>query len=304
MSSLVSIIIPCYNQGRFLSEAIRSAVDQDYPHKEIIVVNDGSTDNTRDAASEFHHAVTYVEQENRGVSAARNMAIEIASGNYICFLDGDDILLPHSVSKRVQYLDTHPDTGMVCGDAITFNDGGSIGLKSVTSGKPHHPTNFRWETVDYTATMSTAMVRRSCLEKVGLFEESLRVSEDWLLFVKLSLHFNMAYLGEPLVMYRLHSNNITKTVVLNNASHRTAIAQIMNAPYFCDYPAHFRSQLLFLRFASTWRFTTKPEALRYFLRAIKTDPAQIVFGLKVVCRGTKNIFRRYFLKDGIHQRTP
>jgi len=292
MSSLVSIIIPCYNQGQFLAEAIQSVLNQDYEQKEIIVVNDGSTDNTKVVAAKFLHTIKYIEQENRGLSSARNAAIRIAKGDYIAFLDSDDVLLPGSIARRVEYLESHPGTDMICSDAVFFDESGPLGLRSKLYNMPKNLENFRWETVDYNATISSAMVRRSCFDKVGLFEESIRTSEDWLMFVKLSLHFNMAYINEPLIKYRLHKNSLSRSIKLNNVGHRIAISQITNAPYFDDYPAHFRAQLLFLRFASAWRFEPKQIAYNFFLRAVKTDPTQISFGLKVIFRGIKNIFRR------------
>jgi glycosyltransferase involved in cell wall biosynthesis len=270
-------------------------LNQDYEQKEIIVVNDGATDNTKEVAAKFLHTIKYIEQENRGLSSARNAAIRIAKGDYLAFLDSDDVLLPSSIARRVEYLENHPDTDMICSDSIFFNESGPMGLRSELADKPKNPENFRWETVDYNATISSAMVRRSCFTKVGFFEESIRTSEDWLMFVRLSLHFNMAYINEPLIKYRLHKNNLSKAIGLNNVGHRIAISQLINAPYFNDYPKHFRAQLLLLRFASAWRFEPKQVAYNFFLRAVKTDPTQISFGLKVIFRGIKNIFRRHLL---------
>lgn len=292
MSSIVSIVIPCYNQGQFLAEAIQSALDQDYPDKEIIVVNDGSTDNTQEAAAQFLPAIRYIEQENRGVSSARNAAIKLAKGTYIAFLDSDDVLLPGSITRRVAYLESHPETAFICSDSIYFNESGMAGLRSKLLGRPKNSYNFRWETVDYTATLSTVMVRSVCFYKAGLFEESIKTAEDWLMWVRISLHFNMAYLEEPMIKYRLHGNNITQRIGLDNVGHRQAIAQLTAAPYFSDYPAPFRAQLLFLRFASVFRFRPKHESMNYFVMAVKTDPFQIGFGLKVIYRGLKNAVRR------------
>jgi glycosyltransferase involved in cell wall biosynthesis len=293
MSSLVSIIIPCYNQGQFLAEAIQSAIDQDYEQKEIIVVNDGSTDNTKEVAESFIHSITYIEQENKGVSSARNAAIEIANGEYVAFLDSDDVLLPGSITKRIGYLESHLDISLVCSDSIFFNESGSLGLRSQLLNRPKNIENFRWETVDYNATLSSVMLRRFCLEKAGLFEESIQNAEDWLMWVRMSRYFNMAFIDEPLIKYRLHSGNFTRSIEFNNVGHRNAIMQTMNASYFYDYPAHFRAQLLFLRFASVYRFAPKREAFYYFMLATKTDPSQIGFGVKVIYRGLKNTVRRY-----------
>jgi glycosyltransferase involved in cell wall biosynthesis len=186
MSALVSIIIPCYNQGQFLAEAIQSAIDQDYEQKEITVVNDGSTDSTKEVAESFIHSITYIEQENKGVSSARNVAIEIANGEYVAFLDSDDVLLPGSITKRIAYLENHPDIYLICSDSIFFNESGSLGLRSQLLNRPKNIDNFRWETVDYNATLSTVMLRRFCLEKAGPFEESIQNAEDWLMWVRMS----------------------------------------------------------------------------------------------------------------------
>ena len=293
MSALVSIIIPCYNQGQFLAEAIQRAIDQDYEQKEIIVVNDGSTDNTKEVTESFIHSITYIEQENKGVSSARNVAIEIANGEYVAFLDSDDVLLPGSITKKIAHLESHPDISLVCSDSIFFNESGSLGLRSQLLNRPKNIDNFRWETVDYNATLSSVMLRRSCLEKAGLFEESIQNAEDWLMWVRMSRYFNMAFIDEPLIKYRLHSGNFTRSIEFNNVGHRNAIMQTINASYFYDYPAYFRAQLLFLRFASVYRFAPMQEAFHYFMLATKTDPAQIGFGVKVIYRGLKNTVRRY-----------
>lgn len=174
MPPLVSVIIPCYNQARFLAEAIESALGQDYPAKEVIVVNDGSPDITRDVAYGFREEIVYLEQDNKGLSGARNEGIRASRGEYVAFLDSDDIYLPHTLTSLASHLTQHPDIGLVCGDAFLFNETGSLGLKSVQSGRPHNPVNFRWETVGYCPTTSTVMLRRSCFEKAPLFEETVK----------------------------------------------------------------------------------------------------------------------------------
>ena len=138
MSSLVSIIIPCYNQGQFLAEAIQSVLNQDYQEKEIIVVNDGSLDNTREVAQAFGDSIRYVEQTNKGLSSARNAGIRIARGEYIAFLDSDDQYLPHTLSTAVSFLDLYSDTAMVCGDAFLLKDNEIMGLKSTKSRRPRN----------------------------------------------------------------------------------------------------------------------------------------------------------------------
>ena len=292
MSSFVSVIIPCYNQARFLAEAVESALNQDYPHKEVIVVNDGSSDNVREVAVKFEGRIVYVEQENKGSSTARNTGIRSARGEYIAFLDSDDVYLPGALLALASYLDNDPDTALVCGDSFVFNESGILGLRS-SHRAPKNIANFRWETVDYCPIPSTVMVRRSCFVRTGFFEEMGREGgEDWLMWVSLSLDFNMAYLDHPIAKYRIHGSNLTSDVERLNRGNRAAAVHIVNSPLFYKYPAHFRARLLYYRFATAWRVEGKTTALAYFLRALCVDPLQIPYGLNVIRRGIVNTFCR------------
>jgi len=291
MSSLVSIIIPCYNQGQFLAETIQSALDQDYHHKEIIVVNDGSTDNTRRVAQAFGNTICYIEQPNKGVSSSRNTGILAAKGEFVAFLDSDDQYLPDALSTAVSFLDLHTDTAMVCGDAFLLKDNEIMGLKSTQSRRPRNPVNFRWETVEYYATPSTVVLRNSCFAKIGLFDKNLTIgAEDWLMWVQMSLYFNMSYIDKPLIYYRLHDSNATRNKEHIDNANRQAVKLVLNAPYFKEYPPHFRARLLIYRFATGWRVEPKGVALRYLLRGLKTDLTQISYCIRVIRRGISNSF--------------
>jgi glycosyltransferase involved in cell wall biosynthesis len=291
---VVSVVIPCYKQGRYLAEAIRSCLDQDYPEKEIIVVNDGSPDNTREVARSFGNRIVYIEQENRGLSAARNAGIGAAGGNYVALLDSDDVLLPGSLAVRAAFLDDHEDIALVCSDVVLFDDGGDIGLKSAFSGKPKKAANLRWETVGFYISANSVMVRRRVFDKAGLFDEGLRGgAEDWLMWVKMSRFFNMAYLDRPLTRYRIHGESATSDSSRINLANRSAVRSIVDTPEFREYPRHFRSRLLYYRFATAWRVEPKRKALAYLLRAFTTSPLEVFFGLEVARKGiTRALARR------------
>jgi glycosyltransferase involved in cell wall biosynthesis len=286
MTALVTVVIPCYKQAHFLTEAVQSVLEQDYPEKEVVVVNDGSPDDTAEVAAALGSSILYLEQENRGLPGARNTGIRAAHGEYVAFLDSDDLLLPESLSTRAAFLAAHPDTALVCSDARFFDESGSLGLLSDRASRPAHPANFRWETVEFCALPSTVMARRSSLDRVGLFDEELRTGgEDWPLWVRMSLYFNLAYLARPLMLYRRHSGNATENLGRVNASNRMAVTKIVNAAYFDEYPAHFRARLLFYRFAAAWHAEPRAAALSYFWRALKTDPTQFPYGLRVIAQG-------------------
>ena len=115
---LVSVIIPCYNQGKYLAEAIESALNQTYPHVEVIVVNDGSTDNTAEVAARYAGRITYVEQENGGPSAARNAAIGVATGSLIAHLDSDDRWSPQKLERQVPMFADPQKTAFHSGSSV------------------------------------------------------------------------------------------------------------------------------------------------------------------------------------------
>jgi glycosyltransferase involved in cell wall biosynthesis len=290
--NLVSVIIPAYHKPEYLLDAVKSALEQDYPEKEVVVVNDGSPHDLEDALKPYLDRIVYLAQENKGVSAGRNLGIRASRGTYLAFLDSDDVLLPGSVKARATYLDGHPDTGLVCGDGIMFQGDKVVGLRSVLWNKPRQPENFRWETVDYNPNTSTTMVRRECFKKVELFEESIRAAEDWLMWVRLSLHYDMAYLPVPLVRYRRHEDNISKDRASIDAGHRIAVRKVVEAPYFKNYPAHFRARLLFFRAATAWWVEPKTAPLGFLLRAVLTDFTQSPYALTLLRRGLTNALRR------------
>ena len=288
MQKYVSVIIPCYNQARYLAEAIGSALAQDYPYKEIIVINDGSTDVTRAVAADFGNSIVYIEQENRRVSAARNAGIKAARGDYIALLDSDDVCLPGRLSTQMAYLERHPATGLVASDALLYDGKRILGLKSKRSGKPRHPRNFRYDTVEYYFTTSTALIRKELFEQIAYFDECCNYAEEWLLAVQFSLRFNMAYLDFPTILYRLHPESASRKRDLLNAENRRTSDRAISWVNFPAYPPHFRAKLLFYRFATAWRVEPKAEALKYFWRAVATDPRQLPYGFKVIGRGLRN----------------
>src|ERR671910_1122682 len=114
VAGLVSVVIPCYNQAHFLGEAIESVLSQSYPHHEIVVVDDGSTDDTSEVASRYD-GVRLVRQENRGLAGARNTGIRHSEGDYLVFLDADDRLLPEALRAGVECFESHPECAFVFG---------------------------------------------------------------------------------------------------------------------------------------------------------------------------------------------
>lgn len=122
----VSVIIPTYNLARYINETVDSVLGQTYKNYEIIIVDDGSTDNTKEALSEYGGKITYIFQENQGVSAARNKGIKEAKGEYIAFLDADDLWLKDKLELQIGLMNSNPEVAMIFTDGESFNEEGLI----------------------------------------------------------------------------------------------------------------------------------------------------------------------------------
>lgn len=203
----VSVIIPTYNGAKFLPETIESVLTQTYKDFETIIVDDGSTDNTSEIVSAF--PVKYYHQENQGVSVARNRGFRLSCGEYIVFLDSDDVFLEWALEKSVQALDKHPEAGFSYGQAYMMDKNGSVYRvrkssfldKSTVVDSQEQTTELLFL---QRITTSTVMVRRHCFDEVGGFHEELRNFQDHHLFIRLSKRYHAAYIAEPLIRYRVH----------------------------------------------------------------------------------------------------
>ncbi|MCS6964988.1 MAG: glycosyltransferase, partial [Thermoflexus sp.] len=228
-----------------------------------------------------------------------NIGIQASSGDYIAFLDADDVALPGRLKLEAEILDQFPEVGLVASDAYLINEmGHPIALKSSVSGAPRNHRDFRWETVEYCATTSTVMVRRKCFDVVGYFDERFKAAggEDWLAWVRIAHDFAMFYLDKPTIGYRIHVINTTKNLNLLHDQNRLASRLATEWENFHTYPDFFRAKLLYYRFATAWHVEPKIRALGYFMHAFVTDPRQLPFGLRIIHQGLMNTLRRQYKK--------
>jgi glycosyltransferase involved in cell wall biosynthesis len=206
--ALVSVVIPCYNQAHFLSEAIESVLCQGYTNVEVVVVDDGSTDNASEVASRYERAgVRLIRQENRGVSAARNRGLDETQGEYVVFLDSDDRLLPGALEVGVKDLEAHPACALVFGRHMLIEtDGSSLGspFPPYTGGTDYYEALLR----DSYPGMNDVMFRRAVLEAVGGFDASLPAAEDYDLYLRVASKFAIHHHDEVVAQYRRHAANM------------------------------------------------------------------------------------------------
>lgn len=211
----VSVVIPTYNREDLLPETIESVLAQTYKDFEIIVIDDGSTDNTREVISKF--PIRYFYQENQGVSAALNNGAVLAQGEYVAFLGSDDIWLKDILEREVEVLDKNPDVGFVYSQMYLMDgDGTAFRVKESTfmnsSGIVDREEQLK-ELLFYCRMIPSATtMRRNCFNEVGGFHTDLSFSEDYHLFVRLVKRFQVAFIAEPLVKHRLHRNQLHRNV--------------------------------------------------------------------------------------------
>lgn len=217
MASLVSILTPVYNGALFISTAIESLLRQMYPDWELLVIDDGSTDETAAIVRSYDDPrIRYFHQPNRGQSAALNVGLDLAAGSYVTTLDADDWLTTDSLSKRVNYLDTHN------GQDAVYSDG----WYCTASGQPimrfsqYRPSNPEGDVYDdlviscFFGTGAPVMIRRSVLERHHLrYDESIIMGQDWDFYVRLAERASFGYVAVPTVWYRLHATNMTMSML-------------------------------------------------------------------------------------------
>ncbi|HVX12436.1 MAG TPA: glycosyltransferase [Pirellulales bacterium] len=181
---LVSVVIPCYNQAEFLPLAIDSVLAQSYGSIELVVVDDGSTDNTPAVLAAYAGRVKAVRQINAGLAAARNAGLAVATGELVAFLDSDDVLFPDTIERHVAALTSHPEASVSYGGCVSIDNAG-IELERVTA-KPLPDDAFASLLAANRFPVHAAMVRRAAADEVGNFDSALRACEDWDWWIRLA----------------------------------------------------------------------------------------------------------------------
>lgn len=197
---LVSVIIPTYNRGRIVKEAIDSVLAQNFTDFELIVVDDGSTDNTQDILSSYKKDIIVFHQENKGVSSARNRGIVSASGQFIAFLDSDDLWLPKKLSIHVNFFNANPHA-LICQTEEKWLRNG-IRVNPKKRHKKLSGDIFEHSLYLCLVSPSAVMIKRSLFEKTGMFDESLPACEDYDMWLRVSSRYPVYLIDTQLIIKR------------------------------------------------------------------------------------------------------
>lgn len=208
----VSVVIPTYNCARFLGQTIDSALRQAYRDFEIIVVDDGSTDDTQQVVAGYGKTIRYVYQSNQGASAARNVALSIASGEFIAYLDADDLWIADKLSRQVEYLDAHPACGFLHTEVSVIDEQNKV-LHTRFNYETNRPVPqglcIRELLLRSHIQTLTVLERRTAFNDAGMFDLRLPVAQDYLHWLGVVLcGYEVGYLAEPLGQYRWRAGSL------------------------------------------------------------------------------------------------
>jgi glycosyltransferase involved in cell wall biosynthesis len=252
----VSVIIPTFNRAAFICEAIESVLSQSYSAVELIVIDDGSTDNTAALLKPYIERcqIIYRYQENQRQSVARNHGLSIASGDYCCFLDSDNRWLPGKLKIQVDYLASHSEVDIVYGDNQLIDESGVVTSKQ--NMRRHSGLIYPFMLKDNCVSMNTVMARMKCFKEQGGFDPEFKVADDYELWLRMSAHYRFAYLPQFFAQYRVMDEQISSNKERRYSSNERALQkffqlnpQLVSARKKRMYMAHFYCRWARLRMA-------------------------------------------------------
>lgn len=313
---LVSIIIPLYNAEQYIGECLNSIFNQTYKNIDVIVVDDGSTDKSKDIVSSFGSKIKYIYQNYSGgyPSLVRNNGIKHASGDFVTFFDADDIMLPHAINDRVDFLLENPDIEIVLIDWTVFSDDDCIeqshfmtcpNLKKMLSNKTTHihhivlspPEARHILTTENFVCTNSIFVRRSVLDTAGFFDEDLIIGEDIELIFRLTTKHKVCLLNKIGFLKRFHKNNISNNspkVTLEKIKTRKKMIQLENDNLIKHRLKKAVSDM-YLALCEAYLINNKAEAIKMLIKSFVFKPMRYA-QLKKMAKIVLSAMRIYHIK--------
>ncbi len=221
----VSVIIHTYNNEKYIVETIESVLSQTYDDYEIIVVDDGSVDGTRDAFLPYMHAIRYHYKENGGIASAKNAGIGLSEAKFIAFLDHDDLWHPDKLKLQVECFNENPQVGLVYGKYTTFRDGKDLRTKPE---KGYSGWIFKELLSKSFIQTSTVMVKMECLDAVGPYDEQFSLGDEYDMFLRIAKKYQCSFIDQGLTRYRLHDTNASNNDFLFDKDNLGVYKKIYN----------------------------------------------------------------------------
>ena len=276
---LVSIVMAAYNSAPYMPEAIRSVIGQSYPNWELHIINDGSKDNTAEVVRPFltDTRIIYHEQENKGQASAKNCGLRAARGDFIAFLDADDMWSLDKLEKQLPVFTEHPEAGLVHTNVMLITESGE------PLGSPQRSYPQGWISgdllIDNRVNGMASILRRECLDRVGIFDESMSMGIDYDLWLRISAQYQILFLDEVTYFYRQWSGQMS-----HRYEERMDCAIRIMEKFLREHPGVVPEKVVRTAWAHTYvgrgysRFHVDRRwsaALSDFLRAIRFQPGYL-----------------------------
>lgn len=278
----VSVIIPAYNAGKYLAETINSVLAQSYTDFEIIISDDGSTDNTEAISKSYNDPrIKYKQQKNSGVSAARDNGAEHASGKYLAFLDADDLFHPDNLAKKVVALEQQPSAALVFADCTVIDGTGRItGEKLIGKDENVLEDLLLWNGTVIPGP-SSILVTREAFEKSGGFDPKFSTAADQDFFFRIAHKRKCIRVPEVLTSYRKHDSNMHMNIALMERDHIGVYKKTAKAKMFKS--ESFQNKCfgnLYLILAGSWWVNgkNKSRGFKFMRKAVANNP-KLIFTL-------------------------
>lgn len=288
----ISVIVTCYNYGKYLEKALMSILNQTYNNYEIIIVNDGSTDDTNEIVAKFLNMknILYISQSNKGQAIATNIGIKSSSGDLIAFLDADDMWDKTKLEKQIVLFDRE-SVGVVYSRIKFMNEEG-LPLDKELTGKYYTPrSGYVTDALLFENFIpySSAVVRKECFDKFGMFNPEYKNGLDWDLWLRISIEHEFAFVDEQLLLYRTgHPGQLT-----SNVERSVQCSDLILDRFIESNPGTVPARVL--KKAMAYSYCSRGNLLRkidrkrstgFFLRALTKNPVEIGAYVGLV----KNVF--------------
>jgi glycosyltransferase involved in cell wall biosynthesis len=277
-SSLISIIVPCYNAAKYLNETLTSILSQDLCDMEVLIIDDGSTDHTKEVIEVIKdERVKYFYQNNKGVSIARNEGLKMAKGSYIIFFDADDLMCENFIAGRLSPLIDGPDFGFSYGKVIKFNIAGKLDDYYRGADDESDVLLYRAEVI---TCPSNYMFKKSFLDKNRLsFNRELASTADRFFLVECFKYGKGRFISNcGNLLYRLSENSMSATLNLNLVRDNERFYKLLNKHELI--PKQIRNKSLFLGnyilFASYWKINFKLRSLKFAIQSLVYNPIMFI----------------------------
>ena len=221
----LSVIIHTYNNEKFIAETVESVLNQTYKDYEIIVVDDGSVDGTRDALIPYMQKIRYHYKENGGIASAKNAGIGLSETEFVAFLDHDDLWVPDKLKIQMECFNENPQAGLVYAKYTSFRDGKELRTKPE---KGYSGWIFKELLSKSFIQTSTVVVKRECLDAVGPYDETFSLGDEYDMFLRISKKFQCGFIDKGLTRYRVHDTNASNNDFLFDNENLGVYKKIYN----------------------------------------------------------------------------